>query len=317
MTAALQGWRRLAAASTLTTARDALRRLAPVERAPLILYALYTVALFLVFLVVTFPHELLVRRILDRAGTGGPVTIEVSGVHLGWSLAYTFDELRLLERGGDPGVPLLTASAVRAAPSLLGLVRGEPYPLGIRADLYGGTLTAVVDPRPAAFHVRVALASVDVGRYGGLRLFMEGRLSGRVDGTIELRGDARKPSTTNGQVELRAAGLAVEGGKVRGITVPDLHFTELRLAGAMKAGRLELGELRAHGQEVNLRGQGSVLLQQPPVASLMNLDLTLVPADAIPDGIRLALNLIPGEPAAGGERRIRLYGSIGQPHIGR
>ena len=317
MTAALQGGRRLAAAPALVAARDALRRMAPAERAPLILYALYTVALFLVFLAVTFPHELLVRRILDRAGTAGRVTIEVSGVHLGWPLAYTFDELRLLERGGDPGVPLLTASAVRAAPSLLGLVRGQLYPLGIRADLYGGTLTALVDPRPAAFHVRATLASVDVGRYGGRRLFTEGRLSGRVDGTIELRGDARKPSTTNGQVELRGVGLAVEGGKVRGITVPDLHFPELRLAGAVKAGRLELSELRARGQEVSLSVQGNVLLQQPAVASLMNLDLRLIPADAVPDSLRLALDLIPGEPTAGGERRVRLYGSIGQPHFGR
>ena len=317
MTPAPQGWRRLLATPTLATAGNTLRRLAPAERAPLMFYALYTATLFLVCLAVTFPHELLVRHILERATPPGPITIEVSGVHLGWPLAYTLDEVRLLERGADPAVPLLTASAVRAAPSLLGLVRGQPYPLGVRARLYGGTLTALVDPRPTAFHVRVALASVDIGRYDPRRLFAEGRLRGRIDGAIELRGDARKPSTTSGQVALRGADLAIEGSKVQGITVPDLHFPEVRLAGAVKAGRLDLGELAVHGQEVNLSGQGSVLLQHPPLASLMNLDLTLVPADTAPDSLRPALNLIPGEAAAGGQRHVRLYGSVGQPHLGR
>jgi hypothetical protein len=36
-----------------------------VFRRPAVLYAIYTFVLFLIFIVITFPHEVLVRRALD------------------------------------------------------------------------------------------------------------------------------------------------------------------------------------------------------------------------------------------------------------
>jgi type II secretion system protein N len=305
------------AAPLVERARGAFARFGPTERAPLALYALYTFALFVLFLAATFPHELVVRRMLARTADA-PVVVAVSGVRLGWlPLAYRFDELRLQRRGDESGTPLLTATAVRVAPSLLGLLRGRLYPVGLRADLYGGTVRATVDLGPDAFDVDGTLADVDAGRYAGLRLWMDGTLAGRVGGTVVLRGDPRKPTSTNGQVALTIAGLAVEGGKIQGITVPDLHFPEVRLAGTVKGGRLDLGDLRARGQEINLAGGGNLLLQHPLAATLLNLDVTLSPAATVPDNLRLAVNLIPGEPDGAGGRRVRIFGSIGQPRIGR
>lgn len=316
MSAAAESLRRLVAAPSLAALRGTLARVVPAGRAPFALYALYTAALFLVFLLATFPHELVVRRLLAEATTG-PVAIDVRGVRLGWTLAYVVDELRVRARDGDPGVPLLDATAVRAAPSLLGLLRGSPYPLGVRAELYGGSLAATVDLRAAAFALRASLRDVDLGRAAGLRRLLEGRVAGRVGADVELHGDARRPTTTSGELALNATGLALEAGKVRGITVPDLHFPELRFAAAIKNGRIELGELQARGDEVSLSGQGNVLLQQPLAASLVNLELTFTPSAQAPESLRLALNLIPGEAGTGGERRMRLFGSLGQPRAGR
>src|SRR5205814_10118062 len=115
----------------------------------------------------------------------------------------------------------------RAARSLLGLVRGRPFPLTIRADVYGGTLDATADVRPDAFAVDAQLAHVDVSRYAGLRLFLDGTLQGRIDGEIALAGAIAKPTTTAGKIDLRVADVALEAGKVQGISVPDLHFPEL------------------------------------------------------------------------------------------
>jgi len=324
MRPALSRWRMLApngrwatlAAPTVDVARSALARLAPTERVPLALYAAYTVALFVVFLAATFPHESMVRRMLAGAADA-PVSVEITGVRLGWPLAYRFDEVQLHRRGDESGVPLLTATGVRVAPSLLGLLRGRAYPLGLHAELYGGTVAATVDLEPTAFDVEGALADVDVARYAGLRLFMEGRMVGRVSGNVTLRGDVRKPTSTNGQLALAIAGLALESGKILGITVPDLHFPEVRVAGLIKGGRLELSEMRARGQEVSLGGNGNLLLQHPLTATLLNLDLTLSPAAELADNLRLALNLIPGESDSNGGRRVRLFGSLGQPRVGK
>ncbi len=290
------------------------RRLHGAAAAPLLLYALYTTVAFLLCLLITFPHELVVQRILARVETA-PIVVEVHGVHLGWTLAYTLDELRLLPRGGDPAVPLLAARAVRVAPSWLSLLRGHPYPVAVRGDLYGGSVDASVDLRPAAFAIDAHLAHLDVGRYAGLRLFMEGTLRGRVDGELTVAGDAARPSSTDGSVNVRASNVALEGGKIRGITIPDLHFPQIRLAGDVKRGRVELRDVEATGDEITARGDGTVVLQHPLAASVMNLTLTVRPATTAPDNLRLALNLLPGTPSANGERTLHLYGSLERPRV--
>lgn len=316
MTPARAGVRRLITPAGLADARDTLRRWVGTERAPLALYALYTVVLFLLFLVVTFPHELVLRGLLARA-VGPALAVEMRDVGLGWTLAYRIGELRLVRPGVREHAPLLTASAVRVAPSPLALLRGRLYPLRLRADLYGGTLAATVDLRPDAFSVTAVLTGIDARRYDALAPAVEGTLAGTLDGTLELSGDTRKPATMSGQLDLRAAAVALESGKVLGITVPDLHFSETHLAGPVKGGRLEVADLSARGQEVSLAGEGTLTLVQPLVASVLNLDLTLRPAPELPDNLRLALNLIPGEAGANGERRVRLYGTLAQPRVGR
>ncbi len=297
------GWRaRLAGVLTVSGA------------APMLLYAAYTAIAFVLCLIATFPHEAVVRQLVARAATG-PVAVEMRGLHLGWTLAYTIDELRLLKRDGDPSLPLLSAASVRVAPSLLSLLRGHPYPARVAADMYGGTIAGTVDLRPTSFALDTRLAGVDIGRYSGLRLFMEGTLRGKVDGELQLDGNPEKPATTNGRIALRAATVALEGGKLRGITVPDLHFPEIRLAGDIKRGRLELTDVAAPGTEVVARGEGNVVLQHPLAASVMNMTLAVRPAAGAPDGLRIALNLLPGTPAADGERTIRLYGTLDRPRV--
>jgi type II secretion system protein N len=292
-----------------------MRHVAGAGRAPLALYAAFTFVLFLLFFLVTFPHELVVRRMIARAETGR-VAVEVHGIRLGWTLGYTIDELRLLQRGGDPAVPLLSATNVHVSPSLTSLFRGHVYPVKVSGELYGGTLSGSVDPRAEAFAVDTHLAGVDVGRYAGLRLFMEGALRGKIDGELALEGNALKPATTTGHLSLRAAGVALEGGKLRGITLPDLHFPEIRLAGDIKRGRLELGDVIANGDEIAARGEGNVVLQHPLATSVMSLTLAVRPAPQAPDNIRMAVNLLlPGAPAEGGEKTLRLSGSFENPRV--
>ena len=300
--------------SPVAAARAARERAAPLERGTLLAYAAYTALLFLIALAATFPHELLVRHILARAATG-PVTVTVRGVRLGWTLAYVIDEFALGRRDGDPAVPLLTATDVRLAPSLLGLVRGHPYPLGVRARLYDGTLDGRVDLRPGVFALDATARDLDVARYAGLRLFMEGTLRGRVDGTIALASADRRPGATEGTVALDVTELAVEGGKVRGITVPDLSFAEVRLAGTIRGGRLEVTDLVANGDQLALAGTGNIVLRDPLAASLMSLELALTPRPAAPEGLRLALNLVPGTARDGGGRTVVLAGALGAPRL--
>ncbi len=315
MTPALADVRNLISPARLAAARDAFWRFAGTERAPLALYALYTGLLFLIFVAVTFPHDQVLHGVLARAAGPG-LAVEVRDVGLGWTLGYRIGELRLVPRRDPKPAPLLTATAVRVAPSWFGLLRGRPYPLRLRADLYGGTLDATVDLRPEAFSVSAALDDVDARGYTGLAPVLEGRLEGALDGIVELRGDTRRPPTMSGEIDLRAVGFVLENGKIRGITVPNLHFPETHLAGSVKGGRLEFDDLTARGQEVSVTGDGTLTLMFPLIASVLNLDLTLHPAPDLPDPLRMALNLIPGEPRPNGDREVRVFGTLALPRVG-
>jgi type II secretion system protein N len=314
----LDAWRarldRLGAHPAVAAGTTLVRRVAPQGIAPLVLYAAYTLALFVVFLLATFPHEQVLRRALDP-GPAAPVTVELRGVHLGWTLAYTIDELRLLARGADPSLPLLSTSRVHAAPSLLGLIRGRPFPLALSADLYGGSLGGTADLDPEAYDIEAKFSALDVARYAGLRLFLDGTLQGQVNGSVALTGNLTKPATTSGQVDLRATDVALEGGKLRGIAIPDLHFPELHLVGTIKAGRVDLSDVNARGREVTVVGTGTLLLAHPLAATLLTLDLTLTPAPDLPDNLRLSFNLIPGDPTPTGDRKIHLFGTLAQPKL--
>jgi type II secretion system protein N len=283
-------------------------------RGPLLGYVLFTVVVFVMCLVATFPHELLVSRAL-RAATGqSAFQVETGASRLGWTLAYGIDSLRVRLRDGDDE-PLFLAETLRFSPSRIGLLFGNPYPLGFGASLYGGTLRGVVDPRPASFRIDATLEGVDLSRYTGARPWLDGRLRGRVEGTLALDGGGRGPAAATGTVALLIPGLTLESAKIRGITVPDLHFGDVHVNGNVKNARLEIAELVADGQEINLRGEGNVLLRDPLDASVLSLALTITPAAAAPDGLKLAINMIPGTSGAGGARRVSVVGTLGRPMV--
>jgi type II secretion system protein N len=303
-------WGRAAAAAL----RPGVERLASGERRPLLFYGLYTGMLFAVFLVATFPHDLLLQRALQSATAGTAFRVDAGGGRVGWALAYALDSLRLRTRAADVE-PVLEAEALRFAPSWLGLLRGSPYPLGITATLYGGTLRGTIDPRPAGFRIDARLDDVDLARYTGLRPLVDGRLRGRLQAAVNLDGGGRGPAAAGGSIELRIPGLALESAKVRGITVPDLHFGEVHLTGTVKNGRLEIAELVANGEEVSVRGEGNVLLRAPLETSPLVVDLTVTPAPGIPDALRLAVNLLPGTSGEGGAKRIGIVGTLGRATV--
>jgi type II secretion system protein N len=119
----------------------------------------------------------------------------------------------------------------------------------------------------------------------------------------------------NGALDLRATGLALEDGKIRGITVPPLHFPNVHVAATVDAGRLQIRELVGDGQEIAIRGSGHALLREPAASSLLNLELVLTPTAAAADNLRLALNLLPGKTVDGGGREVRVSGTLSQLRV--
>ena len=56
-------------------------------------------------------------------------------------------------------------------------------------------------------------------------------------------------------------------------------------------------------------------LRTPFESSVMNLDLVVTPASAATDGLRMAINLLPGASGEGGSRRIAVGGTLAHPAL--
>ena len=283
------------------------------NRRTLLAYAAFTVVFFVVCFLATFPHDLMLQRALRSATASTPFRIETGAGSLGWTLAYGLESLRVRGKADD-GDPLLLAEALRVAPSRFGLLMGNPFPVGIDAALYGGSLRGVVDPRPGSFRLDATVEGVDLARYPWWRTWFEGAVRGRVDGVVSVTGDARGPAAA-GTVALKIPGLALEGIRVQGYGVPDLHFTDVHLDGTVKNGRLEVSELVGRGQEVDVVGEGNVLLREPIETSVLSLDVTVTPVAGAPKGYDVVVGMLPGTSGAGGARRMNVVGTLGKPKL--
>jgi len=300
-------------ASALANARATLERLTPATGRPLLLYALYTIVVFGLCVLATFPYELAIRQGLRQA-LGPSISSEVIGARLGWSLTTTIKDLQLLPKGAT-SPRLLSVQALRIRPSIFGLVRGTPFPITAAAGLYGGTIEGTLDPRPESFDIDARVVGLDLSRYAGLGHFSGGTLRGRLNLTVTLAGDRTAPTTLNGQLALTGLEIGLEGLDLRGVVVPDLHFGQLQVGGTVTNGRIDITQLSGSGTEIDLAGSGHLLLRDPLNASLLNLQVTLTPTAATPQGLRMAIKLIPGEEGPDDGRILQISGPLGAPRL--
>lgn len=108
---------------------------------PLLLYTVYTLVLFGVFVVLTFPHELVVRRALER--TQNPlVSVDISGARFAWLNGYELQGLRLTPLPLREGVPpVLEWTRLLVRPQYQALLKGNLSTFFVSGELYGGSAT--------------------------------------------------------------------------------------------------------------------------------------------------------------------------------
>jgi hypothetical protein len=62
------------------------------------LYVLYTLVVFVIFLVVNFPHDVLIQRALRQVDLGS-VSLSVGGARFAWHRGYELQRLQVTEKG--------------------------------------------------------------------------------------------------------------------------------------------------------------------------------------------------------------------------
>jgi type II secretion system protein N len=277
------------------------------------LYIGYTTLLFLVFLVATFPHEVLVRRVMSMAGSG-PRALQFNGARFAWHKGFEISGVKF-PGIGDGDTPLLELSHVWVRPLFSALVRGNPYALNLDADLYGGGATAQIDLSNGRFVGTVQLEAIDLGRFRTLTaLLQEGQLGGHLSGQLDFEGRTASLESAQASGELVLDRAAIADAKINGITVPDLSLSQTRTKFSIRSSRLEIQEFVANG-DVSIQGSGQIVLRTPLQDSALNLRATILPTPSTPDAVRALIGLIPRPSGSKPDAPMTITGTLMQPRV--
>lgn len=272
-------------------------------------WTLYTVVSCLFFLLLTFPTNVLLQRVMMEATRGLPVRVHYTQGELTW---WGGCRLREVE------VAYGTVSTVKIAqitlqPSLLGLIVGRPWPLSFTANLYGGTLSGNMASDAFGQSVRVTAQRLDLRLLPLPGMDKGGEVQGMLSGEGEMHGHFADPFSLRGQVALTLVDGALRAGTVSGFPLPSLSSIEAQLRVTVKNGLVDIPDftLRADNAEARLRG--TMTLAMPLPMSTLNLQVTAKALDNTASPLTMLLSLLPSSPEVPGERRASISGSLAAP----
>jgi type II secretion system protein N len=277
-----------------------------------LLYVGYTLTLFVVCLLVTFPHELLVRRALSSVNQGA-VDVTFKSLSLGYN-GYEISNARVTPASDDQA-PYLECSRVWVRPSVAALVRGNPYDFLLSADLYGGQARGEMSVAGGALNGWVQWRDIELGRYRAVTsLLDEGQLGGKVSGQFTFEARRDNLGTGQGSGDIAIDGGSITGAKVNGFTVPDLKLRQTRAKFQVRPGHIELQEFQSSG-DINAQGSGQISLRDPLQESNLNLRVTVVTGLETPDAIKTLVALIPRQPGSKPDAPFTITGTLANPRV--
>lgn len=281
-----------------------------------LLYGAYTLILFLVFLVATFPHDMIIRQAMAAAGlTGDKAPIEFSDVKFAWWRGYQIDGLRIPPQGGSEN-SLLEIAHLWVRPTLRDLIRGNPYSFNLTAELYGGSAAGQFDYKNGAVRGDVAWDGINLGRYRPLvSLLEEGEVTGRISGLLSFDAPLRGATGVQvaGDITLDAA--MIKGGKIPGFTLGDLGLKQAKLKFKGGGGKVELQELTVNGDLTVQQTSGQIGLRDSFPDSSLNLRANIMQTPTTPDWLKTLLAAIPRQPGAKLDAPVNISGTVGKPRF--
>jgi type II secretion system protein N len=229
---------------------------------------------FGLFLVLTFPYDVLARRIeVEAKSAGADLTIgSMGGTGLVGVRARDV-RLRISPSPGAEPTPELRFERADVRPDLLSLILRRTS-FGFSLAGYGGTARGHMalsnDPRnPGVSSFRIDARDVDVSRlplrdWGGLAAV----------GKLQLNADLPTllpAANANGSLSLSLEGGAVTGGTVMGFALPRTSLGHVEGAVAVEKGTAKVEKTSARGGDIDADVDGNINLR--PLLSLSQADL--------------------------------------------
>jgi type II secretion system protein N len=255
-------------------------------------YPIFYLFCLAVFAYLTFPYEQLKERLIAELESGqkGPAPrVEMDSLGPYWLGGISAKGLRIImpstPAAGEtaPRPPSkLTFDKVHARLSLLSLLIGR-ISVSFGATAFGGRIDGDTQTGSDGRKVEATLEGVDIGQFEPLTDLLGGApVSGTLSGKIDWLVPEGKLSKATGTVALSVADLSIGDGKAKlagKLALPRLNVGQLELAGEAKGGVLKLEKLGAQGQDLDLQGDGRIVLRDSITDSMADVYLRFRFAD--------------------------------------
>lgn len=236
-------------------------------------YTLFFLFAFAVFLFVTFPGDLIKKRIIAEIESATPFEAEVERVDISPLLIIKLSGVKLYK--SKDSYLLLNSLSLR--PSVLSVVTKSPkFPF--KAELLGGEIEGSISLNKAKGGLREVDATVKEVAIDSIPslLTTDGKdvfsLVGVLNGKLFVRFDPE----TKGDFDFVVEGLGVENVKVQGLNLPGLAALTSVIKGTFEGDITKIEELNVTGKDIELRITGTApLLWEIPHGGVLDLGYRL------------------------------------------
>lgn len=217
---------------------------------------------------IAVPEEALVGQI-EKAGSGGAFTLDVSGFRKG--LLFTFRCRSVTLRKG--GLPVFSLDNLRGTVHLLSLFRLK-LPVSFEAESGGGKVRGSAELLGKGRQVRLSLEGADMAAVPFFAVAgMKGR--GALSGRLALEGE-------RGDLSFSLREARMERGSFMGVDVPFEAFHTVRCALGITNDSLKVHSLAMEGKGIYARLKGSFTGAAPGFSGSAVLEI--MPDAAFEDG---------------------------------
>jgi type II secretion system protein N len=273
----------------------------------------YTLVCFVLFLLLTFPSDLLLRRVVASVARNAKVQVRYAEGDWTWGRGWVLRDLTLVNSA--TGLPSLQLARLTVRPSLVGLVYGQPLPLTFSANLYGGTVDGTVQQEANGFAVRFNLCRLALEQWPLPAPWGQGRVAGNLTANGTLQGNLAHLASLQGTLALTLSDGAVRAGTIAWLPLPALQAVQAHVRATLTGGRLEIAELKLSADGVEAQMQGGIALRTPLLWSVLDLQLTTRVTGTLPPALASLVSLLPPVPGTAGERQASITGTLAIPAV--
>jgi type II secretion system protein N len=276
-----------------------------------ILWTLYGALSFVVFVLLTFPAELLLQRVVATLEQTTAVQVRYGAGEWSWLQGWTLHNLSIEKAGMAP----FHVSRLTFSPSFFSLMYGQPFPLTYAVHLYGGAAKGTVQREGNGWRIQFSLEQLTLKQFPFPDPWGPGRVAGNLTIEGSLQGAPGDITSWSGNISASLTDGSLKAGNVAKVPLPAIQTAQARGQATLKSGRLDVPDLTLAADGIEAHLQGAISLRLPLEWSALDMQLTTRQTGAPPPTLAALVSLLPAAPGAQGERRATLTGTFAAPEV--